>query len=189
MNKKLWYSIPFILLAAVAILFAVHVEKTTDKNVELLGKIAPEFSGYSYTSSRQISSKEYANRFVVLKFFGTWCKYCQIEKSIIKQLSMVPNVNIIGISVKDSQESLLEWSRSMPGAYKEILLDSNNIIAKHFMVSAVPETFVINTRGLVVYHHKGALNNDIIRSKIMPIFSQNQSIATRLIVGDNEREK
>lgn len=113
--------------------------------------------------SQKLSS--FAGKTLVINFWSTWCSTCKEEKK-----SFVPVANRYA---DDSDVQFLSvvsgqgWE-SFPNMVEDfsipVLIDppandeSLGTIAKELGMTAVPETFVINKRGEVVYHYISARN-------------------------------
>jgi len=47
-------------------------------------------------------------------------------------------------------------------------------------VYGVPETFVIDEQGLVIYKHAGPITADIVQKEILPLFNPNMLVSSTI---------
>ena len=52
--------------------------------------------------------------------------------------------------------------------YENIGVDHNGHIAINWGVYGVPETFLINRKGLVIFRHAGPITEDVLRKLLIP---------------------
>ena len=107
------------------------------------------------------SSKKINNQKTIVNFFATWCKPCRDEHNYIKLFSKNKNINVIGINYKDSEEKAVKWLKELGNPYSSIAIDKNGKIAIDWGVYGIPETFLINSKGIIKYRHVGPVNKKI----------------------------
>ena len=59
--------------------------------------------------------------------------------------------------------------KDLGNPYKDILLDQNGRIAIDWGVYGIPETFIINSNGIIKYRHVGPITNKIYKKIILII--------------------
>ena len=102
---------------------------------------------------------------VILSFWATWCSPCIKELDAISEnledWQEETDVRVIAISIDDSRTSM----RVVPladgrGWEFDVYLDSNGDLKRAMNVVNPPHTFVINTRGEIVYQHTAYAEGD-----------------------------
>ena len=93
----------------------------------------------------------------MVNFFATWCKPCRDEHIYIKRFADQKNIKVIGINYKDNQKKTKKWLNDLGNPYKDILIDQNGNIAIDWGVYGIPETFVVNSKGIIKYRHVGPI--------------------------------
>ena len=68
-------------------------------------------------------------------------------------------IRIIGINYKDSPEKAKKWLKKLGNPYSNIPLDKNGKIAIDWGVYGIPETFIVNSKGIIRYRHVGQINS------------------------------
>ena len=82
-------------------------------------------------------------------------------------------MKVIGINYRDNPKKTIKWLKELGNPYKDILIDKNGKIAIDWGVYGIPETFIINSNGIIKYRHVGPITNKIY-TKINLIINQNE---------------
>jgi len=164
MNKKI-LILPFFIfgLIILAFYYLLIIERNpSELPSNLLNKNVPKFSSESLLSEEVFfSSKEINKQKTIVNFFATWCKPCRDEHNYIKLFSKNKNINVIGINYKDNEEKAVKWLKELGNPYSSIAIDKNGKIAIDWGVYGIPETFLINSKGIIKYRHVGPVNKKI----------------------------
>ena len=100
---------------------------------------------------------------MLINFFATWCKPCRDEHSYIKRFSEQKKIRVIGINYKDDPEKTIKWLNDLGNPYSDVLLDKKGQIAIDWGVYGIPETFVVNSNGIIKYRQAGPITKKIYR--------------------------
>ena len=103
------------------------------------------------------SSKEFSREITLVNFFATWCKPCFDEHVFLERLSSEKNLRIIGINYKDNSNKAIKWIQKLGNPYSDILIDSNARIGIDWGVYGIPETFIVNSKGIIKYRLVGPI--------------------------------
>ena len=166
MKKKLTIF-PFILFASILLLFFYLL--AIDRNPSaipsnLLNKKVPNFETESLLKSvKFISSNEFGNEVTLVNFFASWCKPCRDEHSYLKLLSNKQELNLIGINYKDNPKRAIHWLREEGNPYSNIAVDTKGTIAIDWGTYGIPETFIVNSKGIIKYRHVGPITKKIYK--------------------------
>ena len=68
---------------------------------------------------------------------------------------------MIGINYKDNKKKTIEWLKKLGNPYSNIPIDKNGRIAIDWGVYGIPETFVINSKGIIKYRHVGPITKKV----------------------------
>jgi len=176
MKKKIliFPSILFFLVLSIFFYLLTIERNPYEIPSNLLNKKVPIFEARSlFKNEKFISSDEFKNGITLVNFFATWCKPCRDEHVYMKSFSNEKSVNVIGINYKDNPEKTVKWLKDLGNPYKDVLIDKNGKIAIDWGVYGIPETFIINSNGIVKYRHVGPVTN-VIYKKINLIIKQNE---------------
>ena len=128
----------------------------------LINQKFPDFESNSLFKDEKFTLSEKLNTKVALvNFFATWCKPCRDEHSYIKKFSDQKGIRVVGINYKDSPEKAIDWLNSLGNPYYDVLLDKKGKIAIDWGVYGIPETFIINSEGIIIHRQAGPITKDI----------------------------
>ena len=165
--KKQIFIVPFLFF--ILILLAFFYLLMTERNPSelpsnLLNKNVPKFEANSLIKNDKfISSEEFGNEIVLVNFFATWCKPCLEEHSYIKRFSSEKKIRIIGINYKDNKKTTINWLNKLGNPYSDFPIDKDGRIAIEWGVYGIPETFLINSKGVIKYKHIGPVTEKIYK--------------------------
>ena len=166
MRKQL-LIIPFVLFLLVLITFFYLLMIERNPSVissNLLNKNVPKFQSESLLKNQNfVSSEEFGKEIVLVNFFATWCKPCRDEHEYIKRFSDEKKVRVIGINYKDDRKKTIKWLKTLGNPYSDIPLDGKGIIAIDWGVYGIPETFVVNSKGIIKYRHVGPITKKVYK--------------------------
>ena len=171
MNRKLPFFIIFIFIAILSIFF-INLD-SPKKNIysPLIGKKFPSFSVTSWqNANKNITEKIFDKNYYVVNVFASWCFTCYAEHKLINKLVNEQKISFIGINYKDKKQDAKNFLANLGNPYEEILFDPDGVIGIELGVYAVPETFLVDKDGVIVYKHIGELTVDIWNTKFIPFF-------------------
>ena len=176
MKKKILAlpSVIFFLILLIFFYLLIIDRNPSEIPSNLLNKNVPIFEAESLLKDKRfISSNEFKNEIILVNFFATWCKPCRDEHVYIIRFANEREIKVIGINYKDNTEKTIKWLKDLGNPYKDILIDKNGKIAIDWGVYGIPETFIINSNGIIKYRHVGPITNKIYK-KINLIINQNE---------------
>ncbi len=160
MKKQISIIPVIIFLIILSIFFYLLMIERNPSEIpsNLLNKKVPQFETKSLLEDESfISAKEFGNEIVLVNFFATWCKPCRDEHAFIKRFSNENKVRVIGINYKDNPKKTIDWLNNLGNPYSNVPLDKNGKIAIDWGVYGIPETFVVNSAGIIKYRHVGPI--------------------------------
>jgi len=166
MSKKLLIipSILFLLILLTFFYLLIIERNPSEIPSNLLDKNVPKFETESLLKKEKfISSKEFGEEIILVNFFATWCLPCREEHAYIKRFSDEKRIRVIGINYKDNPKKTIQWLKDMGNPYSNIPIDKNGKIAIDWGVYGIPETFIINSKGIIKYRHVGPITKKIYK--------------------------
>ena len=79
---------------------------------------------------------------------------------------------MVGLNYKDEREAAISWLNAFGNPYRWVLVDTAGDVAIDWGVYGVPETFVIDAKGIIRYKHIGPLDRKVLHGKIFPLVRQ-----------------
>ena len=166
MNKQ-FFKIPvifFLFILSIFLYLLIIDRNPSDIPSNLLNKNVPIFETKSlFSSEKFISHKEFGNEPMIVNFFATWCKPCRDEHVYIKNFSKEKKVKVIGINYKDDPEKAIKWLKEFGNPYANVAIDKKGGIAIDWGVYGIPETFLINSSGIIRYRHVGPITKSVFK--------------------------
>ena len=157
-------SLLFLLILSTFFYFLIIVRNPSDLPSNLIDKNVPMFETESLLKKdRFVSSKEFGNEIILVNFFATWCKPCRDEHIYIKRFSNEKGIRVIGINYKDNSKKTIKWLKNLGNPYSDVPIDKNGRIAIDWGVYGIPETFIVNSKGIIKYRHVGPITKKIYK--------------------------
>ncbi len=139
----------------------------------LIDKPAPAFSAALLSQpEKQVTRDDLLGKAWVLNVWASWCAPCRDEHPLWVAYAKRSPVPIYGLNYKDKNDAGAAWLRQLGDPYAESLTDPDGRIGIDYGVYGVPETFVIDRRGIVRLKHTGPITPDVLRDKIEPLLKK-----------------
>ena len=176
MMKKIIIILPLAstLLLFALMLFIILEERDSSKPPSaLLNKQIPSFVTSDLLDSKNSFDQNITyKKNTVINFFASWCDPCKTEHSILMKIKKdFPNTFFIGINHKDKKNDALKFINELGNPYDKIGIDSGKI-AMDFGVYGLPETFIINKNGIIVFSYAGPITKKIYNEKFKKFLSK-----------------
>jgi cytochrome c biogenesis protein CcmG, thiol:disulfide interchange protein DsbE len=139
----------------------------------LIGKPAPVFDLPPVEGrSLGLSSRDLQGRVSLVNVFASWCVSCREEHALLLQLRQSGIVPIEGLDYKDKPADAARWLAAIGDPYTRIGADTDGRVAIDWGVYGVPETFVVDRRGIIAYKQIGPVTPVILDRTILPMIAR-----------------
>lgn len=171
---KLKFIIPLIAFIAMAILLGRGLTlNPRDLPSALINKSAPSFSlALLSDPASSFSPSDYKDQRWILNVWASWCVACRTEHPLLNQLSRNTQIPLVGLNYKDKAVDAQQWLEQRGNPYNTIPMDISGDAGIDWGVYGVPETFVIDEQGLIIYKHTGPITAQIVEQEILPLFNK-----------------
>lgn len=177
---KVWFPLSLLILLIVIFFFGLGKDPSHIPSVRV-NKQAPEFNLKSLTQSLNKSNNDettnpeyWRGQVWVLNVFASWCVACNIEHPILMKLAEEnPKIKLIGLAYKDEPSDTENWLRKNGNPYSKVLLDLNGNVGIDYGVYGVPETFIIDSDGIIRYKNIGPIQPSFFEDHLKPIINKN----------------
>jgi cytochrome c biogenesis protein CcmG, thiol:disulfide interchange protein DsbE len=127
---------------------------------KLVGKPIPAFVLAPGATGRPgLSSADFAGGPRLVNVFASWCVPCAVEAPVLKSLAR-QGVTIDGIAIRDSRAAVDAFLARHGNPFRAVGADPASQVQISLGSSGVPETFVVDARGIIRHQHIGELKPD-----------------------------
>jgi peroxiredoxin len=169
--RRQWILVAVILgVITGAIVLAVRSAPTLFP-VEV-GSRAPDFRAVDVATGDTVGLAQYRGKVVLLNVWATWCAPCRTEMPSMQRLHEAFGADafrVVAVSIDETgSETVQAFARELRLSF-DILQDRSRAIERIYQTTGVPESFVINHRGVIVKKLIGAhewdspTNRDLVR--------------------------
>ena len=172
--KKIIMITPLIALITICSFVLIYIlsERNPQKPPSsLINKNIPSFNIYNlYDENKTIKNSDLKNKYTLINFFASWCAPCKVEHHLFFKIKEDnPDLFILGINYKDKEIDAKDYLINEGNPYSFVGIDANGKIGLDFGVFGLPETFLINNKGEIIFKHIGPITEQIIYEQINPL--------------------
>ena len=173
-RRRLWFLIPIAAFVGIAVAFAIGLTLDPRKLPSMLiGKSVPEFDLPAVQGRQKgLATKDLKGNVSLVNVFASWCVECRAEHPLLMELSKSGPVPIHGLNYRDQPADAAEWLDNLGDPYDRTGADLSGRVAIDWGVYGVPETFLVDRDGKVVYKHIGALSRKQFDEKLLPLINK-----------------
>ncbi|MEM7358735.1 MAG: DsbE family thiol:disulfide interchange protein [Pseudomonadota bacterium] len=144
-----------------------------------INKPAPDFDlSLLHAPEQRFSPQDYRGQRWILNVWASWCVGCRVEHPLLNQIAAQTDIPMVGLNYKDDPDNAKQWLARRGDPYKIIPADITGDVGIDWGVYGVPETFVIDENGLIIYKHTGPITADALNNEILPLFMGTRSPAS-----------
>src|SRR5471032_433173 len=106
---------------------------------------------------------------VLVNFFASWCTPCLAEHPLMTRLASREGVAIVGIAWKNRPDEARAWLARLGDPFAAEGYDLDGKMAVDWGLSGVPETFLIDGKGIVRLHFRTPITERDLTERILPL--------------------
>jgi cytochrome c biogenesis protein CcmG/thiol:disulfide interchange protein DsbE len=163
---------PLVILAGLLAVFALNINRDPSLvQSVLIDKPVPQFvlPPVEGLDRNGIDSATIENQVYVLNVFASWCIPCRDEHPFLERIAAETGVPILGINQKDQPANAVAFLKELGNPYAGVGADRDGRVSIDLGVYGVPETFVTNPAGIIVYKHIGPIGEQSMPDVIAAI--------------------
>lgn len=170
--------LPVALFAVMAVVFAFALKSGDPSKLPsaLIGKPSPKLT-LAPLEALEKDGKPFpgldaaslvTGKPVVVNFWASWCAPCVAEHPLLVKMVKDTGVNLVGINHKDQAANARRFLARYGNPFTAIGTDHDGRAAIEWGVYGMPETFVLDGQGRIVYKHVGPISDETLATKIIP---------------------
>ncbi len=140
----------------------------------LIDKAAPAFTlPQLHEPQKNFSPADMKGKVWLLNVWASWCASCRQEHVYFTEFAKAnPSINLMGLNYKDESDAAMQWLVRLGNPYKISITDKDGMAGLDWGVYGVPETFVIDKKGIVRHKQTGPVDPTILQTLIMPLIEK-----------------
>jgi cytochrome c biogenesis protein CcmG/thiol:disulfide interchange protein DsbE len=173
-----WVFVPVLIFAGLAVIFMTGLRGGDPSKLPsaLINQPAPTFDlpaleGLTIdgVAVPGLASNSLAQgRITLVNVWASWCGPCREEHPQLMELAKRDDIDLAGLNYKDQRENALRFLNALGNPYSGVGVDTNGRTSVDWGVYGVPETFVINAKGTIVYKFTGPITSQALREAVIP---------------------
>jgi cytochrome c biogenesis protein CcmG, thiol:disulfide interchange protein DsbE len=156
----LWLPLGVFLLFVAVV--AAGLLSPPDRTIRsrLVGQPLPEFElPQGQPAKPGLSSADFATgRPRILNIFASWCIPCMAEAPQLDAIAR-RGIPIDAIAIRDKPDDIAKFLQKYGDPFQRIGLDIDSRVQMALGSSGIPETFVIDGRGIIRHQHIGVISD------------------------------
>ncbi|MBJ3786563.1 DsbE family thiol:disulfide interchange protein [Devosia sediminis] len=169
--RYLFFALPLILLVGLVAIFATSIDRDSSlvRSV-LIDRPAPEFSlaPVEGLATPGFAAADLRGEPTLVNVFASWCIPCRDEHPLLEALKAETGIRMFGINHSDAPENAVAFLAELGNPYDAVGADRDRRVSIDWGVYGVPETFLVDADGVIVYKHVGPLTPQAIESELLP---------------------
>lgn len=127
------------------------------------GEVAPDFE-LETLDGETVSLSDYRGEKVIVNFWATWCPPCRSEMPDMQKFHEDYDAEILAVNLSSTEQSETQVHDFLDeyGVTFTVLSDASNRVSTLYNASALPTSYLINTKGEIHNVAIGALNYEMM---------------------------
>ena len=173
-RSRLWFLIPLAAFFALATVLAVGLDRDPHEVPSpLIDKPAPKFAlSRLDDAKRVVRLDDLRGKAFILNVWASWCVACREEHPVLLDWAKKRAVPVYGLNYKDKREDGLAWLKGMGDPYRISIFDFDGRVGIDYGVYGVPETYLIDKKGVIRYKRIGPLTPEIVKNTLLPLVKE-----------------
>ncbi len=177
-RSRFWVLVPVLVFTGLAAIFMTGLRSGDPSKLPsaLINKPAPSFDLPALEGLTQngnpvpgLESTSLAQgKLTLVNVWASWCGPCRVEHPQLIELAKRDDLDLVGLNYKDQRENALRFLNALGNPYSSVGVDANGRTSVDWGVYGVPETFLINGKGTIVYKFTGPITEQALREAVLP---------------------
>jgi cytochrome c biogenesis protein CcmG, thiol:disulfide interchange protein DsbE len=177
---KAWRFLPLAGFAVLALVFwqGLYGNPATIPST-LIGQPVPQFelAAIPGLGVPGLSSKDLARgQVTVVNIWASWCAPCREEHALLLELAKRQDIRLVGINNKDDPENAQRFLGSLGLPFAAVGADPKGRTTIDWGSYGVPETFIVDGKGIIRYKKIGGLTPEDINGSFAAEITKAQAL-------------
>ena len=171
---RLRFLMPAVVFVGLMLAFGISLNRDPSSVPSpLIGKPVPAFN-LAPVKGRTLglSTADLRGDVSLVNVFASWCVACREEHPLLMRMKEQGLVPIHGLNYKDKPDDAARWLDTMGDPYTRTGADLDGRVAIDWGVYGVPETFVVDRGGRIVFKQIGPVSPLILEGTILPLIAK-----------------
>ncbi len=171
--QRLKLFLPLLVFIPLGVLLVKALQlNPQDMPSALLDKPVPEFELQALQDpARSLRRADLLGQKMLLNVWATWCPSCRVEHPWLLKIAREYGVRIVGLNYKDERKAALAWLERYDNPFAFNLYDVEGRLGLDLGVYGAPETFVVDSAGIIRFKHVGVINETVWRETLLPLLT------------------
>jgi len=170
--SKLSFYLPVLgfVFVAIALWRGLYLDTKTLPSM-LIDKPMPNFELTSVEGSG-VSNLDLPDQIFLLNVWGSYCLPCLIEHPTLMRLSEEGEIPVVGVNYRDQQGLATDWLADNGNPFSFSILDESGRFGIDLGVYGAPETYLVDSNGVIRFRHVSVLDESVWQEKFLPAIAE-----------------
>lgn len=170
--RRLAYLVPVTLFVALSLVLYISLRSPPPNELPspLVGHAAPPLALPPLDAQTAPFGRSdlAAGHVTIVNVWASWCAPCREEAPVLAGLSGLDGVALYGLVYKDKPDKARGFLSELGNPFARIDLDADGRAGIEWGVYDVPETFVIDGKGIVRLRYSGPITPEVLSRVLLP---------------------
>jgi len=166
--------LPLIYFLILVLLIWLNLGKDPNKLPSaLINQAVPSFDLPTLNNPKNhFTDQDLKGQVSLLHVWASWCGACSEEQPFLVEIANKHNIKIFGLNYKDSLVKAKHWLEKYGDPFTQSGMDSEGRVAINLGVYGTPETFVVDSFGIIRHRHVGPMGPTAWQEEIYPVIAK-----------------
>ncbi|HAG73791.1 MAG TPA: DsbE family thiol:disulfide interchange protein [Gammaproteobacteria bacterium] len=137
----------------------------------LIDKPMPEFA-LTTVDGEEVTNVDLPDQIFLLNIWGSYCLPCLIEHPTFMRLAEEGEIPVVGVNYRDRQGLAVNWLGEYGNPFEFSILDESGRFGIDLGVYGAPETYLVDSDGVIRYRHVSVLDESVWREEFIPAIAE-----------------
>lgn len=171
---KIKFLFPFGLFVVLVGFLAMGLDRDPHEVPSpLINKLAPAFRLAQLGQlDAQFSPEDLKGKVWIFNVWASWCSACREEHPVLVELGRSGVAPLIGLDYKDKRSDAMALLKHQGDPYVLSAFDVEGRVGIDYGVYGVPETYIIDKRGIIRFKQIGPITREALHETILPLIEE-----------------